>query len=333
MRRLSLGLTAGVLMMALGSLVLVGCGGPVDQETDQVVRGGKKKKGGVSASVGGAAAKELPVKKEDYKGVISGQVKWEGGKPDFDALTQKLQAGMSNDRDYCLTGKKGDTQTEIMPYETFQQSYRIGDNNCLGNVFVWITPPSGFVFAPPDDVLPTAKSVKLHQPHCAFLPHCNVLVPSRDGKKIQTLVILNDARVGHNAKVEGGPLNGTRDQLLGAWDGSSSVKSAEYDLKPERDAVKISCGIHGWMRGFVRVFDHPFAAVTSVGAKLADARKPVWEDPRDPKYGSYEIKGVPVGAKVKLFAWHEELGFLTPPTGQEITVGEKNEHNFTAKLK
>jgi hypothetical protein len=39
--------------------------------------------------------------------------------------------------------------------------------------------------------------------------------------------------------------------------------------------------------------DHPYAAVTA-----AD--------------GSYEIKNAPAGVKLRVFAWHEEVGWLSP---------------------
>jgi hypothetical protein len=336
MRRLPFGLSAGFMILALGGFLFMGCGGAVDDYNSEPLPRGNI--GQISANVGGPAeqAKLLPQKPEDYKGVIAGHVVWEGDKPDIDALTKGLQGGMVNNRSYCLTGKEGGISTEIMPYETFQQSFRIGDNNRLGNVFVWIAAPAGFAFNPPDNVLATTKSVEVHQPHCAFLPHCSIVVPwkSPEGKKQQTLIIENDARVAHNAKVQGGPINGTKDQLLGSWDGKGKLQMVEYDLKPERDAITVSCGVHAWMRGFVRVFDHPFAAVTSVGADPSKPKDRVWENPKDPKYGSFEIKGVPVGAKVKLYAWHEQLQWLV--NGKEITIDadpKKNEQVIPAKMR
>jgi hypothetical protein len=326
MRRLPFGLTAGVLAIALGSLVLTGCGGPTDDFDEPLPRAGRSQISAV-ANVAIEKLKPLAQGKYKYEGAIEGSVKWVGEEPDFDQMTKALQAGMLNDRDYCLTGKKGDIMVPIHDYETFQQGYRLGDNKGLGNVFVWIQPEPGWAFDVPDAQVPAVKEVRIHQPHCAFLPHCTVLFPSRykDGDQVPTgqkLIIMNDARVGHNAKVAGGPLNGTRDQLLGAWDGKGATQDAVYELKPEKDAVAVSCGVHGWMRGYVRVFDHPYAAVTGVGAKLGDMKNPVWEDRKDPAFGSFQIKGAPIGAKVRLFAWHEALGHLkaTGPNGKEITI-------------
>ena len=119
----------------------------------------------------------------------------------------------------------------------------------------------------------------------------------------QKLVITNDARVAHNAKVQGGPLNGTVNKLIGAWNGKDRKQEEVFALKPERDAVRVSCDVHTWMSAYVRVFDHPYAAVTNVGANLSDSNKPVWENLKDPNVGKFEIKGAPIGAKVRLAAW------------------------------
>jgi hypothetical protein len=138
--------------------------------------------------------------------------------------------------------------------------------------------------------------------------------------------------------MKGGPLSGERNELLGAWtDGDpKSIKKATFPLKPERNVVKISCGVHGWMSAWVWVFDHPYHAVSSVGANLSDAKKPIWENLDSPEVGTFEIKGAPVGAKVRLFAWHEELGHLLGSNGQSITIDadpKKNEQTIEAKAK
>jgi hypothetical protein len=55
--------------------------------------------------------------------------------------------------------------------------------------------------------------------------------------------------------------------------------------------VLISCNIHGWMKGHVRIFDHPYYAVTD-------------------KEGKFEIKGVPAGTWHAV-VWHEGSGWGT----------------------
>jgi hypothetical protein len=330
MRRLSIGLTAGVLTAALGSVVLTGCGGPVDQEKRPIVRSKKKDKDGDTRGSGGGVKARKPLgKPDDYKGVVTGYVKWEGPRPELHETP-----AMSTDKDYCLTGKKGDFQSEVKPYETYQQNWRVGKNDQLGNVFVWIEAPKGFDFRPPEAVLPKEETVTIHQPHCAFLPHCSVLRGlSPDGTKIQTLTIMNDARVLHNSKVTW--RNGERNPSLPPWSGKGKPSQEVFSLKPEKTPITVSCGVHGWMSAYVRVFNHPFATVSSVGADLSNPKDRKWENEGDPKFGTFEIRGVPVGAQVKLFAWHEKLEYLLGKNGKDITIKadpKENEQVITARL-
>src|SRR5262245_34973106 len=147
MRRIHIGFLAAVLS-ASACAFLVGCGGMVDKDDEPLPSRGKGK--GKAAPIQTIVLKPVQGK---YEGKITGSVKWAGAKPELEAMTNKLKAGMLNDRDYCLTGKKpGESAPTkpIMDYETFQQSYRIGDNGNLGNVFVWIAPEAGHAFDVPD---------------------------------------------------------------------------------------------------------------------------------------------------------------------------------------
>jgi hypothetical protein len=332
MRRTLQAWLTSAMTLALVAVLLAGCGSvPRDEDEDEDYAPSKKvkKKGGGSTAV---ALK--PVKATEY-GVIRGKVAWEGAEPSFAEETAKLKAAMSGsqDRDYCLTGKTQDGKGPPMEScETEQQTFRIGKNKQLGNVFVWIQPEPGHYFEVPKEQLDAVpKNVTLTQPHCAFLPHCLVLFPSHrgaDGKLTPTgqqFFVANDARVGHNANVKGGPLNTGQGSGIPA-----GGKPLEVFLKPDTTPVTIACNIHGWMMAWARVFDHPYAAVSSVGA---DAKAKKWENLDSPEVGTFEIKGVPVGAKVKLFAWHEVLGPLGDPRGKEIVLTKENVENFTAKLR
>src|SRR5262245_5043106 len=237
---------------------------------------------------------------------------------------------MIQDKDYCLTGKGPETE---------QYEYRIGKNKGLGNVFVWIQPESNQLYfnIPKEQLEAVPKTVRLTQPHCAFLPHCMILFPvykgpdgykDKDGKPNSTgqkFIVENDAKVGHNASVVGGPLNPQQGGTMAPKTTNDSIT-----LRPDSQAVSIACNIHGWMKGWARVFDHPYAALTSVGA---DAKAGKWEDLDSAEVGSYKITGVPVGAKVKLFAWHESAGWLTPQTGEAITLEKKMTKDFKASRK
>jgi hypothetical protein len=328
MKRFSIPTLFAILPAVMLGLLLTGCGKKTEDD-ELPPKTGKTKTDGKG---GPATASLKPVESKDYSGVIRGMVTWTGTEPNLQALTDTLKSGINKDKDYCLLGKRPDgSQSNIQPYETSQQSYRIGENKGLGYVFVWIVPEKGHYFAIPDDQLKKFENteVRISQPHCAFEPHAEVLFPSyyKDGKQVpsgQKFVVENDAVVSHNSKVQGGLSNQAIDRTL-------APKTHEiYAIKPDNSPITVSCGIHSWMKGYLRAFDHPYAAVTSVGG---DVKAKKYEDPKSPNYGKYEITGVPVGAKVRIIAWHEDLGFLEGDAGKELEIKKDTEVNFTAKAK
>jgi hypothetical protein len=305
--------------------LLLGCTGP--KEDDDDIAAPKSKRTNVARTV--ETLKPITATKHTN---LTGKVVFEGD-ANFDSLTASIKAAMagSTDNAYCNMGG---------PNETTQQVYRVGTNKGLGNVFVWIQPERGSYFVIPKEQLDAVqKEVTLHQPHCAFLPHCLVLFPSyygADGKQVPTgqkFVILNDATVAHNAKVTGSPRNSPGSQSIPPRAADGTPSRLQRDLVPDRQEVVVACDVHGWMRGYIRVFDHPYAAVSSVGR---DVKAKKWEDMSAADVGTFELKGVPVGAKVKFFAWHENLGFINDggQNGKDMTIGETNEPmTITAKGK
>jgi hypothetical protein len=142
-------------------------------------------------------------------------------------------------------------------------------------VFVWLAPaaPNAKLPIHKDLLKPKVKQVELDQPCCMFTPHALAL---REG---QDLVAKNSSPLTHNVnwtsiKNPGGNL---------VVPASKSIVIS--DLKADRYPVQLACNIHGWMKAYVRVFDHPYYAVTD-------------ED------GKFEIKLAPVGA-AQLIIWHD----------------------------
>ena len=72
------------------------------------------------------------------------------------------------------------------------------------------------------------------------------------------------------------------------------------DLKTERAANQISCPPHPWEKMWLRIFNHPYYAVTD-------------------KDGNFEIKNAPAG-KCRMVVWQESLGFKTQ--GRYAKYGE-----------
>ena len=211
MRRIYIGLLTATLPLLMVSFLMTGCGKKNNDDDDELPS--KPTKGGGGGKAAAPKSNLKPVKATEY-GTITGKVAWMGDKPDISKMTADLRKGMVTDRDYCLSGKD---------YETTEQTFRIGKNNNLGNVFIWIIPEDGYYFDVPAKQLEEFKNsvVTIHQPHCAFLPHASVLFPSytKDGKQEPTgqkLLVENDAKVAHNSKLKGGPYNPERDQTLAA---------------------------------------------------------------------------------------------------------------------
>ena len=73
-------------------------------------------------------------------------------------------------------------------------------------------------------------------------------------------------------------------------------------LVAEGPPIQYKCTIHGWMTGYVRIFDHPYYAVTD-----AD--------------GKFEIKNAPAG-KYRIVYWHENgfQGGAQGRFGEEIEI-------------
>jgi len=151
-------------------------------------------------------------------------------------------------------------------------------NKGMKNVFVWITGANGA--KPPINSTLTAvnpKTVEIDQPTCAFTPHALAV---REG---QTVVAKNSAPVAHNISWAGNPVKNP---------GSNKIipPGQHLELTPPLKAdnkrpVAVTCNIHPWMRGWIRVFDHPYYAVTD-------------------ENGNFEIKMPPAG-KYTIWYWSD----------------------------
>lgn len=143
----------------------------------------------------------------------------------------------------------------------------------------------------PDRRAVPADPVVIDQPCCRFIPHQSAM---RVG---QTLVIKNSAAFAHNANYTSDN-NGSDNPLI------PDGKEVQIPIKkPERYEIKIACNIHPWMSASVRVFDHPYFAVTN-------------------EKGEYEIKDAPVG-KYRIFVFHSAGGFTGSNDGRfgyEVTT-------------
>lgn len=175
----------------------------------------------------------------------------------------------------------------------------------IKNVVVWLRPDDvnnpKAAFAPneihPDDAKRKPADAVVDQPCCQFEPR---ILAARVG---DTVVVKNAATIVHNVFWVS-DANGELNVNVPAGGEFRFPKA----LVAEGTPIQFSCTIHPWMKGYARVFDHPYYAVTD-------------DD------GRFEIKNAPAG-KYRLVTWHEAAGFKGGRAGRfgdpiEIKAGMK----------
>jgi hypothetical protein len=299
---------AALLPALLVSTLTIGCGSdnkteaPKDSDSKKVSKKDKDKKG---------------QKREELAstgwGTLKGRVTLKGSPPNLDAMTKELQDAMkakTDDTNACIDTAPADQKD--------QQKWRIGKNQGVGNVFVWLEPPKGKYFKVDMAKKTWEDTVTIHQPHCAFIPHATVVFPGTydpanpDELKPsgQKFVVKNDAKINHNTALLGGPENQIPNRLIPAG------KDMPVELKVDGEPIMVRCDIHKWMNGVIRVFAHPYAAVTN-------------------NDGEYEIKNVPAGAELSIMVWHEEAGYGGKgKEGDKVTLKDgDNTKDYTIEAK
>ena len=144
----------------------------------------------------------------------------------------------------------------------------------------------------------------MDQPLCMFIPHA---IGMREG---QILLAKNSSTISHSYKWTGNPATANSgNNVLIAPKGSVPIKGLVADRLP----IKIECNIHNWIGGWVRVFDHPYFAVTAGD-------------------GAFELRNAPAG-EYRLMVWHGSGGWLgckdgrngqliNIPAGKTLEMGE-----------
>lgn len=211
-------------------------------------------------------------------GTVKGQVVLAG-----DKVPQPAPLKVNKDEKDCL--KNGPI--------TSQELVVNPQNKGVRWAMVWLVPDDGKGKADlkgkmpvhPSLKEPKQKEVVIDQPCCMFEPR---IVMLREG---QTLVIKNSAAIPHNAKIDG--------ELSGNPSLNQSIPPGkQLDVTgfhpTTASAIPLACTSHGWMSGYLRVFNHPYFAVTD-----AD--------------GKFEIKDAPAG-KFHLIVWQEKVGWVAGDT-------------------
>lgn len=190
------------------------------------------------------------------------------------AIPKMAPIAPDKDKEACLA--KGEFAQEDMIVDPKTRAVK--------NVFVWIEPAAnarGDAFPKaqihPKLAKPAAPTVEIDQPCCQFVPH---VLAAREG---QDFIIKNSAPIPHNAKYDT-ENNGSGNPLIPAK-GDYAIKG----LKAEKLPINLTCSIHPYMKAWIRVFDHPYYAVTD-------------------EKGNFEIKLAPQG-EFKMYVWQESGGW------------------------
>jgi hypothetical protein len=221
-------------------------------------------------------------------GTVKGQVVFAG---DMVPEPKPIDVSSNSDKQHCLS--KG---------PLFSEEWTINkDNKGVRWTIVWLAPAS---VGQPLPIHPSLKEIKkkeveIDQPCCQFIPHALGL---RQG---QDLLAKNSSPVAHNINWAG--LKNPGGNVLVPAGKSYTITN----LIPERSAVKLSCNIHPWMSAWVRIFDHPYFAVTD-------------------EKGNFEIKLAPAG-DYRLVSWQEAIGY-GPGRNQGIPITIKGGADTETKI-
>ncbi len=176
------------------------------------------------------------------------------------------------------------------------ESLVVGKDGGIANVVIYLSVGRGKKAPKAHESYTANTDVTLDNYNCRFDPHVTTMVTS------QTLNIGNKDSVGHNTKVDcvkNSPINPI-------VPGNSDI--SQKFPKPESRPVPVSCSIHPWMKGYLLIQDHPYAAVSA-------------DD------GTFSIENLPTG-KWEFQVWHEVPNYLT-----EVSINGKTEKWKKGKVK
>lgn len=210
-------------------------------------------------------------------GNIAGKITFEGTPP----APQPIR--MDSDRN-CAS--QSDTATD--------QSVLVDGSGALQNVFVYVKDGLGNLRFP----VP-AQAAVLDQKGCVYIPR---VVGVQVG---QPLEVVNSDPTLHN--VHAIP---SANQEFNTGQPIQGMKHT-HTFSTKEVMVPFKCDVHGWMRAYVGVVDHPYFAVTGEG-------------------GTFTLKGLPPGTYT-VEAWHETLGTQTQTV--TIAANESKDVAFAFKSK
>jgi len=162
------------------------------------------------------------------------------------------------------------------------ESILLGPGQSLQNVFVYVKDIlTGHAFPVP------IEPVVLDQDKCRYTPR---VLGVRVG---QPLAIRNSDPLLHNVRADG--------RINQSFNMSTPLEGMSFNrtFATREVMVGFKCDVHGWMRAYVGVLEHPYFGTTGADGRVVLNNLPP---------GTYTIE-----------AWHEQLGVKT----QQVTVGAR----------
>jgi hypothetical protein len=231
--------------------------------------------GGSKSPAAGAPPPDAKRVDSSKAGALTGRVVLEGTPPANPPV--KLSADP-----YCVKENPNGASLE----------YYVVQNGGLDNVFVYVKDGLGsYYFDPP------SAAVTLDQHGCQYRPH---VLGVQIGQK---LVISNSDDTFHNVHALA-----HANQEFNAQQQIKKI-TTEKTFDKHEVMMPVKCDVHGWMRAYIGVVEHPYFAVTHDG-------------------GTFELKNLPAGTYT-IEAWHEKLGTET----QSVTLAEKESKPLTFTFK
>ena len=190
-------------------------------------------------------------------------------------LPEQKEIDVNKDVQFCGKHKLMDETLVVNP-----------KNKGIKNVVVYVYTGRGG--SKLDDVEPAGNTHELVNQDCRFEPH---IVIAQTG---DTLKVTNPDDVGHNANLSF--FNNKQQNLM-----IPATQEKDVALeKSEPAPIPVDCNIHPWMKAYVVVLDHPFAAVSD-------------------ENGEMTIKGLPAGEELVFRAYHESGSI------KEVVIGGKKD--------
>jgi hypothetical protein len=206
-------------------------------------------------------------------GTVRGRVLYHGPRP------ERKRISMYGDP-ACVKAAKG---------PAYQDKLLVSREGGVANAFVYVKAGlEGKKFETP------AEPMVLDQKGCVFGPRVM-------GAQVkQTVLIRNGDPLEHN--IHPMPKNNM------GWNEAMApgVPDVPHRFAHPEVMIRVKCNVHGWMRAYLGVLEHPYYAVTGPD-------------------GSFELKNVPPG-DYTIGVWHEELGETEKPAN--LTPGGSQQVEF-----